>query len=586
MMNWHGEGAVALHGEEPGARVNGDVVPGKQTLTSTFGARASHSEIAGGDASARFGDAGAAADAAFWFAGAAPERAAAPGEAATPAVGAGAAGGSGPLLVEDGGKIGSNQMAKGEFLRELHQLVPSEDVTPWLSRPCAAVEQDVRKRVPGAASARSARDYLSAISTQARTQAKAGTAPQASSAIGGGGEARAADAASAFAAAGESEHAAAEYMRAGGMGAGRPLEGATRAAMETAFQASFGGVRVHVGEQANTLAGQLHARAFTVGDQIAFGAGNYAPGTPVGDALLAHELAHVVQQQGATTSSRGDSFALDADADHAAAFAVSALHGGERSARAPATPAMRSGVGLQRCPGDAAPPAGGGALTFTSASHTPGAGGAVTATPSPTGLKIQSSAYASAASVQVTGGTDADAQGWDVGYLQTARAVTRVGHYIGSPAATTLTKSTPANARDGNPAGVAPWYDSTNPSAMKAFTKTATTEAVALWDQPSTSFSWDTVDGKGKLDHTDGKDKFTAWVIVRKRAAPNTIQFINWESWEVDFSTSTNYSSAGAKTVAATTGATTSSGSGAGQGASAPNLTGTVGNNLFTTVWS
>ncbi|HEX4953042.1 MAG TPA: DUF4157 domain-containing protein [Thermoanaerobaculia bacterium] len=60
----------------------------------------------------------------------------------------------------------------------------------------------------------------------------------------------------------------------------------------------FSRVRVHAGADAAREADQLGARAFTVGSNVYFGAGQYAPGTPAGDRLLGHELAHVVQQGG------------------------------------------------------------------------------------------------------------------------------------------------------------------------------------------------------------------------------------------------------------------------------------------------
>jgi hypothetical protein len=62
----------------------------------------------------------------------------------------------------------------------------------------------------------------------------------------------------------------------------------------------FGGVRVHTDTASASSAAALHARAYTVGSNIVFGAGQYAPGRPLGRALLAHELVHVIQQ------SRGD----------------------------------------------------------------------------------------------------------------------------------------------------------------------------------------------------------------------------------------------------------------------------------------
>jgi uncharacterized protein DUF4157/OmpA family protein len=59
----------------------------------------------------------------------------------------------------------------------------------------------------------------------------------------------------------------------------------------------FGPVRIHTGPAADEAARSLSATAYTIGDDIAFAAGRYQPGTPAGRALLAHELAHVVQQR-------------------------------------------------------------------------------------------------------------------------------------------------------------------------------------------------------------------------------------------------------------------------------------------------
>lgn len=56
--------------------------------------------------------------------------------------------------------------------------------------------------------------------------------------------------------------------------------------------------RIHDDSRAARLAGSLHANAVTLGRDIYFGPGRYAPGTPAGDRLLAHELTHVAQQQG------------------------------------------------------------------------------------------------------------------------------------------------------------------------------------------------------------------------------------------------------------------------------------------------
>jgi len=77
---------------------------------------------------------------------------------------------------------------------------------------------------------------------------------------------------------------------------GRPLDGATRAFFEPRFGRDLGGVRVHTGPEAAASAREVSALAYTVGSDIVFGSGRYAPGTEAGRSLLAHELVHTVQQ--------------------------------------------------------------------------------------------------------------------------------------------------------------------------------------------------------------------------------------------------------------------------------------------------
>jgi len=82
-------------------------------------------------------------------------------------------------------------------------------------------------------------------------------------------------------------------------GAGQPLDNASRTFMEPRFGYDFGQVRVHANSAAARSARELSALAFTVGNHIAFAAGQYRPGSAKTNRLLAHELAHVVQQGGA-----------------------------------------------------------------------------------------------------------------------------------------------------------------------------------------------------------------------------------------------------------------------------------------------
>jgi hypothetical protein len=89
----------------------------------------------------------------------------------------------------------------------------------------------------------------------------------------------------------------AEARRSEPAGAGSALSPDVRSTMEQRFGQDFSGVRVHTNARAAESASGLRARAYTLGSDIVFGAGEYTPATPRGHALLAHELAHVVQQE-------------------------------------------------------------------------------------------------------------------------------------------------------------------------------------------------------------------------------------------------------------------------------------------------
>lgn len=82
---------------------------------------------------------------------------------------------------------------------------------------------------------------------------------------------------------------------------GRPLDPATRADMEPRFGHDFSRVRVHADAKAAESARAVNALAYTVGRDIVFDAGRFAPDMAEGRALLMHELAHVVQQGGVRT---------------------------------------------------------------------------------------------------------------------------------------------------------------------------------------------------------------------------------------------------------------------------------------------
>lgn len=134
-----------------------------------------------------------------------------------------------------------------------------------------------------------------------------------------------------------------------------PLPGDARARFEASAGADLSDVRVHTGPASASAAEQLGARAFTTGRDIHFGAGQYQPTDPSGAHLLAHEVAHTVQQQGGAAgpqtklevSEPGDAAEVAADR-----FADHIVHGGA----APALSSAPAGV-IHRTP--AAPSYGG-----------------------------------------------------------------------------------------------------------------------------------------------------------------------------------------------------------------------------------
>lgn len=111
--------------------------------------------------------------------------------------------------------------------------------------------------------------------------------------------------------------------------AGHPLDTGTRSFMESRFGHDFSGVRVHSDSQAAESARAVSAHAYTVGQHVVFGEGQYSPESSHGRHLLAHELAHTIQQRGlqryASDLRLGDASEAryEAEADRAAAMVTS-----------------------------------------------------------------------------------------------------------------------------------------------------------------------------------------------------------------------------------------------------------------------
>jgi hypothetical protein len=313
-----------------------------------------------------------------------------------------------PLLVDDSAtEVSDGQMKKSQFLEAVRTEIcrtiepvlvgvgQTSDGCPFLAswidsyqkKDVAHIEQTVRKYSPDAASASTAAEYISAIGQRAvqmvqlwaRMGMLSGTLSNVPAAANVADDPDALlgelEKINAVQANGATQKATVQAKaKAGGvrdaddpaaiqteLGRGQPLATGVRSRMESAFGVNFAHVRTHTDSTATGLSNRMNARAFTVGNHVAFGSGEYQPNTLFGDALIAHELAHTVQQRDAKKSvdkmemNGGQYDALERDADQTSVRTMTSLYGGGRKSLADlarsAVPRLRSGLRLSRCGG-------------------------------------------------------------------------------------------------------------------------------------------------------------------------------------------------------------------------------------------
>jgi hypothetical protein len=521
------------------------------------------------------------------------------------------------LIVNDDAQaaIGPGQMRKSEFLNELRAAVcaaadaelaaagRSTEGCPYIERAferyramsASQLESRLRRYAPEAAGGTSARDYIPAVSDRVRRAVAlwaatgqvtgvpeelaselpgagllgafggllSGIGGVVSSLVGGIGGIffKARD--------GSAKDADPREVSAQ-LGSGNSLDGGVKSRMESAFDHDFSRVRVHTDGGAARLAANLSARAFTIGSDIAFGAGEYQPGTLIGDALLAHELAHVVQQGGATTSnepmqkSQASYGALEDDADNAAVGAVISLWGGAKGKLGEisryATPRMKSGLRLQRCKGPTAakePPKSaptGCDASFAGVSFAlsdqvaSGVSPAVTfllgAVGGHDGLAMRGIAPAAySPKITITAPSDDKAKEFEVGIIQNLLSERLEYTYTaGGPLHSTL----PTPIKDGAPrsSGI---YDEVfaengggGPGILESFSANGSTLNLNLPDTPSDFAFINLGDNPecvgsgqaGTMTNALFNDAFRTWVGVRHKQSGcvRTIHHINWNT--------------------------------------------------------
>lgn len=307
------------------------------------------------------------------------------------------------FLVEDSiSQLGPGQEKKSDFLAQLCDAVCaaskqalagtiwSASGCPWIARwfgyysnrSSQQIESAIRRYAPEAANVASASDYIPIICERVRraiavwsttsetkrvppgvptdlTEASAGESTGGTSATTSAGEAPSSETAVSLKGRDDGAKSASSPLAIQSqLGSGRSLDSSVKLCMESAFGMNFSHVCMHTDTKAEKLSNNLNPRAFTVGEHIAFGSGEYQPGTLVGDALIAHELAHVLQPRGAKQAqsaqeSSASYKSLEEDADMLAVGAIASLRSGAKgilvSIAQNALPSLKSGLMLQRC---------------------------------------------------------------------------------------------------------------------------------------------------------------------------------------------------------------------------------------------
>lgn len=296
------------------------------------------------------------------------------------------------LIVDDSVETSEGQMTKTAFLQELRSSIcgsiepvlstagQTTEGCPYLNywldlyggKTATEVEATVKKYAPDSARAVMATEYISMVTQRALRAAEEWAATGRISSIPEGVPTTLPGQPNANAGNNRSVSRLFRKAKAGApsqqqnnandirqeLGEGQPLEPGVRARMESAFNMSFSDVRTHTDSNASDISSRINSRAFAVGNHVAFGSGEYKPGTLVGDALIAHELAHTIQQKGASRSVNKMSVengydALEQDADRTAVSVMSSLYGNARNSMnnviANAVPSLRSGLRIQSC---------------------------------------------------------------------------------------------------------------------------------------------------------------------------------------------------------------------------------------------
>jgi len=149
------------------------------------------------------------------------------------------------------------------------------------------------------------------------------------------------------------------------MGTGKPMDADTKGFMENRFGTDFGDVKIHNGDDSAQMSKALNAKAFTIKNNIYFNDGHYQPETDTGKHLLAHELTHVVQQNGSVQLKPETKPGVNNKLNKTAAPVIQRDTGGQ------AAPAAQPAAANSPAPVQPAAPANSGGVTVSGSAPAP-----------------------------------------------------------------------------------------------------------------------------------------------------------------------------------------------------------------------
>ena len=319
---------------------------------------------------------------------------------------------------------------------------------------------------------------------------------------------------------------------AAGASGGTALPAPLRDELERSLGADLGDVRIHTGGKSATAAKSVGAKAYTTGRDIHFAEGAYDPSSKTGRALIAHEVAHVVQQRGGSVAAGTRQHKLDVSAPgdthekEADAFAESFVAKGSAFSQLSAAGPSVARRPDPRPPNTVAPYSADNFKTATASVKKSGAVQTVEAMRAGDDVLLQTPGVSMMATVALKDDIDPDVP-INVGWVQTVESSKRLGIYEKNGRVVRRTVTAFSRTRDGKTGVDAPWYET--PSTI---TKDAREAYPLAEDQPKMKLPNRVEDAT--LAEVQGSDDFKVSLEAGPGTTVSPLKTFAWSApWSV-----------------------------------------------------